>query len=128
MISPASSQCTCACGSAWMGDLQQNGLIPRPAFPVGSVPKMFSSLRRCPCGRFLSAVNGSTLSTWCRIPGRFNVREIAWESGWCWFTCAPALGQRSDACLRAGCPRRLHRSRACIFGSNIRTTAVAIVG
>ena len=43
--------------------------------------------------RFLSPVNGSTLSIWCRVSSRFNVREIAWRCGWYWFTCASALGQ-----------------------------------
>ena len=48
--------------------------------------------------RFLSEVNSSPLSTWCGISCRFNVREIAWRSGWCWFICASALGQMR-ACL-----------------------------
>ena len=30
---------------------------------------------------------------WCRIPSCFNARDIARTSGWCRFTCAPALGQ-----------------------------------
>ena len=63
--------------------------------------------------RFRSAWNDSPLSTWCGFPSRFNARTIAWRSGWCWFTCASALGQMR-AC-------RVHTSTASPQGHLIAT-------
>ena len=72
-----------------MGDVQQDLSL----YSLLGASRRLPLLMTMPIRRFLSAVNGSPLSTWCEIPSRFNVREIAWRSGWCWFTCAPDLGQ-----------------------------------
>ena len=80
---------TSACGSVWVTSSWMGlSLYSRFGASQKRLLVMPMSIRR-----FLFAVNGSTLSTWCGIPSRFNVREMARRSGWCWFTYTPALGQ-----------------------------------
>ena len=74
-----------------MGDVHQNGLL--------TVLSLFGESRRPPIlttlsiHSFSSTVKYSPISTWKIMPSHFSVRGIAWRSGWCLFTCAPALGQ-----------------------------------
>ena len=123
MISTTTSyMCTCVCGSEWVTSSKMDLAL----YSLFGASRGFPILMTMSIRRFLSAVNGSPLSTWCGFPSRFNVRETAWRSGWCWFTCAADLGQmRAYRMSMSTASQQGHLTATCSSTPNKRLPTVS---